>query len=280
MVIKKQPVISWLLTDEIEDFINKLKIAESENPKNNMYLYRSYTKLAKIRAAKPGWGIPEYVMPSFERAMEKGEPAFQKILTQLFSDFSQLSECGIIVSSIWKSTIIYRFSDDKLYMWLYNDIYEESFLRCYCEAYVNNSDQIVTTAPYDFVNDVTLFAVQSDRNICETLSRYVIDYVALKKYAPIEKIIVANNTIAKIDGCNNIYNPSQKVRNESGQKVIVMDSRWFTKIINDNDIFVRGFFRLQNKKNDAGEWIKELIYVDSFVRHGYHRNAKIEDELI
>ena len=59
-----------------------------------------------------------------------------------------------------------------------------------------------------------------------------------------------------------------------------MDSRWFTKIINDNDIFVRGFFRLQNKKNDAGEWIKELIYVDSFVRHGYHRNAKIEDELI
>ena len=27
-----------------------------------------------------------------------------------------------------------------------------------------------------------------------------------------------------------------------------------------------------------GEWYKELIFVDSFVRHGYHRNAKIENE--
>ncbi len=35
---------------------------------------------------------------------------------------------------------------------------------------------------------------------------------------------------------------------------------------------------MQNKKNPKGEWYKELIFVDSFVRHGYHRNAKIEDE--
>ena len=27
------------------------------------------------------------------------------------------------------------------------------------------------------------------------------------------------------------------------------------------------------------EWYKELIFVDSFVRHGYHRNAKIEDDI-
>ena len=26
------------------------------------------------------------------------------------------------------------------------------------------------------------------------------------------------------------------------------------------------------------DWYKELIFVDSFVRHGYHRNAKIENE--
>ena len=26
------------------------------------------------------------------------------------------------------------------------------------------------------------------------------------------------------------------------------------------------------------EWYKELIFVDSFVRHGYHRNAIIEDK--
>ena len=69
----------------------------------------------------------------------------------------------------------------------------------------------------------------------------------------------------------------KKIINQTGQEVIVMDSKWFRKIVNDNDIYVRGFWRMQNKKSANGEWYKELIYVDSFVRHGYHRNAKIED---
>lgn len=277
MVIKKQPVISWLLTDNIKEFIGKLKIAESDNPKNNMYLFRWYTKLTKIRAAKPDWGLPELVMPSFEKAMEKGNAAFQKIWAQLFNDFSQQSECGIIVSKLWKGTIIYGFGDNRLFIWLYNDIYGESYLRCCCEAYVNSSDQIVAESPYEFATDPCLFS-NTDGTVCAHLSAYVVDYVSLKKYAPVEKIEVGSNTVVKIEGGDDKYNPSQKVRNECGQKVIVMDSKWFTKIINDNDIVVRGFFRLQNKKNEAGEWTKELIYVDSFVRHGYHRNAKIEDE--
>lgn len=277
MVIKKQPVISWLLTDNVKDFIGKLKIAYSDNPSNRAYLLRARNQLANARSAKPDWGIPELVMPSFEKAMEKGEPAFQKIWANLFEDFSTQSTCGIIVSTLWKSTIIYGFGDNKVYIWLYQDILGESNLRCYCEAYINNENQIVSSAPYNFYNDSDLF-VPSDNNVCVSLAAYVVDYVALKKYAPVEKIIVVNNTAVKIENGDNKYNPSQKVRNESGQEVIVMDSRWFTKIINDNDIVVRGFFRLQNKKNEAGEWIKELIYVDSFIRHGYHRNAKIEDE--
>ena len=60
--------------------------------------------------------------------------------------------------------------------------------------------------------------------------------------------------------------------------VIVLDSRWFRKIVNDNNIFVRGFFRFQNKKNEHGEWYKELIFVDSYIRNGYHRDALIEKE--
>ena len=106
----------------------------------------------------------------------------------------------------------------------------------------------------------------------------MISYLAVKKYAEVETIIVPNKSIKILDDTINGYRHKEKVRNDSGQKVIIMDSRWFVKIINDNDIFVRGFFRLQNKKNELGEWYKELIFVDSFVRHGYYRNAKIEDE--
>ncbi len=278
MVIKKQPVISWLLTDNAKEFIGKLKIAESDNNKNNVYLYNSYLKLAKIRAAKPEWGVPELVMPSFEKAMEKGGSAFNKIWNQLFNDFSQQSECGIIVSTLWKCTIVYGFGNKKLFIWLYSNVCGESILRCYCESYVNSSGQIVVMAPYEFVTDACLFS-GPDAKVCEYLTNYIVDYVALKKYAPVEKVIVANNSSVKIESVDNKYNPTRKIRNESGQKVIIMDSKWFTKIINDNDIVVRGFFRLQNKKNEDGEWIKELIYVDSFIRHGYHRNAKIEDEV-
>jgi len=103
-------------------------------------------------------------------------------------------------------------------------------------------------------------------------------YLAVKKYVRVERIEVPPYAITKIDSTINEYKYKEKVKNESGQKVIVMDSRWFRKIVNDNNIFVRGFFILQNKKNEKGEWYKELIFVDSFYRHGCHREAGIEKE--
>lgn len=103
--------------------------------------------------------------------------------------------------------------------------------------------------------------------------------MAVKKYIEVETVVIPAGTVTKLDDTIFPYKTKEKVRNDSGQKVIVMDSRWFRQIVNDNDIFVRGFFRLQNKKDAAGEWYKELIFVDSFIRHGYHRNAKIEDKI-
>lgn len=106
----------------------------------------------------------------------------------------------------------------------------------------------------------------------------LIAYLAVKKYVKVDTIIVPPGTITRLDDKIYDYQTKDKIRNESGQKVIVMDSRWFRKIVNDNNIFVRGFFRFQNKKNERGEWYKELIFVDSYVRNGYHRNALIEKE--
>lgn len=102
-------------------------------------------------------------------------------------------------------------------------------------------------------------------------------YLAVKKYVKVETIVIPIGRTTKLDDKILGYKSKEKVRNESGQEVIVMDSRWFRKIVNDNEIFVRGFFRFQNKKDENGEWYKELIFVDSYVRYGYHRNALIED---
>ena len=109
------------------------------------------------------------------------------------------------------------------------------------------------------------------------IAGFVATYVAVKRYVKVETIIIPQGKFTAIDGTPLEYIEKKKVINQTGQQVVVMDSKWFRKIVNDNDFYVRGFWRMQNKKNEFGEWYKELIFVDPFVRHGYHRDAKIED---
>ena len=125
-----------------------------------------------------------------------------------------------------------------------------------------------------------MFDLESeDRDeIYSNFANKLIIYLAVKKYVQVETVVVPLNATIKMSDVILDYKSKDKIQNISGQEVIVMDSRWFRKIINNNDIFVRGFFRLQNKKNAKGEWYKELIFVDSYIRHGYHRNALIEEE--
>ena len=55
-----------------------------------------------------------------------------------------------------------------------------------------------------------------------------------------------------------------------------LNMRYFNSANRYNNIFVRAHFKLQPKKNKMGEWYKELIFIESYTRHGYHRNATIE----
>lgn len=102
--------------------------------------------------------------------------------------------------------------------------------------------------------DDQLFAGSKEEReqIYERLANKLMVYLAVKKYVKVETIIVPVGTTAKLDDKILGYKSKEKVRNESGQEVIVMDSRWFRKIVNDNEIFVRGFFRFQNKKDEKG----------------------------
>lgn len=62
--------------------------------------------------------------------------------------------------------------------------------------------------------------------------------------------------------------------NETKLKIQIRDSTYFTSIIRKGDFMVRGHLRLQRYKEN-GEWVRRLIYIDSFVKHGYTRQAKI-----
>ena len=279
MVIRKQHIISWLLEENYVFNPNNITIPQTSNMQHLGYLSNGIRWLGQIVKSKPNWGLPELLMPSFENVMVKSAKSFFNIDHQLFQEFYNEDVCGILLAKDF-GTIVYGFGENKLYVWLFKTINDISVLYDYFffESTEDNVRQLHCWP--SLINDPELYDTTKEERhkLYECVANLLITYLAVKKYAKVETIIVPDKTITIVEDTIKEYKHKEKVRNNSGQEVIIMDSRWFVKIINDNDIFVRGFFRLQNKKNEFGEWYKELIFVDSFVRHGYHRNAKVEDE--
>jgi len=54
---------------------------------------------------------------------------------------------------------------------------------------------------------------------------------------------------------------------------VQVDSTWDGDITVLNPFQVRGHFRHQPKKDERGQWYRELIYIDAFMKKGYHRRA-------
>lgn len=278
MLIKPRPIITWLLNPDTLGFIKGLTFARPNNPVNFDILNADLKNLQDIRAQKPNWGLPELVMPSFKKVMEKSSPAFDKIMPDLLTEFSNSDECGILIIDN-EETLVYGFGDSTLYLWLFRQFQNRSVF-CFAAEYCYENGNPKLLIPDSVLRDNALLYGSIENRINEIGIRlhFIAIYVAVKKYIKVETIVIPQGTFTQIEGTPLEYIEKKKVINRTGQEVLVMDSKWFKKIINDNDIPVRGFFRMQNKKNDEGEWYKELIFVEPFVRHGYHRNAKIEDE--
>lgn len=280
MVIKKQPVISYLLGGDYQDIIGKLGIAGTQNPINWNYLNNGFNILAKAQNSAI-WGLPELVTSSFEDIMKRNAKSFFNIDHELFQEFCENRDCGILISKSF-GTIIYGFEDDKLLMWLFRNNNNKSILYhwFYVESTENNTRNIYCFPTLIYDEQLFCGKIEERSRICEYATNFVMTYLAVKNYLPVETVVVKPNTVTKLDDLIlNYKGQDKKIRNDSGQEVIVMDSRWFRKIVNNNDISVRGHFRLQNYKNEYGEWDKKKIFIDPFVKHGYHRNAKIEDDV-
>lgn len=119
------------------------------------------------------------------------------------------------------------------------------------------------------VDDGVYAGIPKGKAIRNTVN-VVIGYLLMEIYAKVETITCPGKSRIK-EG--NI--PNRKITNYASLPVKFRDSTWFTTICRNEGFKVRGHFRLQPKKNDKGEWIKELIYINEFEKHGYHRQAKI-----
>lgn len=96
------------------------------------------------------------------------------------------------------------------------------------------------------------------------------EIILFKKYASVELDIIEAGKKKEVKNVER-----EKVINEMGIDVIMLDSSWFREIIRKEGFKVRGHFRLQPYKNEKGEWTRKIIYIEEFEKHGYHRKAKI-----
>ncbi len=279
MIIRKRAIISWLLDPDITDIDLKFGIKTTSNLDHFSYLRDGLDNLNHVRSAD--WGLPELLMPSFETIMNKCAKSFFNIEYELFKEFSNEGICGILLSSKDSNTIIYGFGNNTLYVWVFQEIRGNSILYLYfcVESHPDNKRILYTHPTLTTNQDLISIKYTNPNEIYNILINRLIIYLAVKKHAKVDTIVIPTGTLFKLDDTIKEHTVKNKIKNESGQEVIIMDSRWLRRIINDNDIFVRGFFRLQNKKDKTtGNWYKELIFVDSYIRHGYHRNAKINGQ--
>ena len=97
---------------------------------------------------------------------------------------------------------------------------------------------------------------------------------AIRMFIFLKTAKVVDKTFISDSNCK--YKPSkQDKRIDVG--VTVIDSHWNESINVVNPFAVSGHFRNQPKKNMKGEWYKEIIYIDSFMKTGYRRRAVIEN---
>ena len=95
----------------------------------------------------------------------------------------------------------------------------------------------------------------------------ILTYLCLRKWAEVE--IAEVKTLVKKEVKNK---KKTIVVTDDGLSYFTFDSKWYTEVCNDNDFNVSGHFRLQ----PYGDGSRRLIYINEFVKHGYHRKALID----
>lgn len=105
---------------------------------------------------------------------------------------------------------------------------------------------------------------QDEKEIYEFIKKRVLDIVIIdmfKKYASVQ-------TKELKPGKKETFS-NDKWINNTRQNIIIVDSLWFTTLVNSGAFNVRGHFRLQPYKDR-----KELIWISEFEKKGYTRKAK------
>lgn len=185
---------------------------------------------------------------SFYDAMIKSSKSFEPILNG--SDFTKgLESSGtIIFGNIGVSYIIKN--EGMASIWFINGV---------C-AIINTENVTFRTS----MHGVGGADLMSNANLRVS---FILCYILFKKYAKVDTKTISHKSKLKVG--------ARKYKNKSDIDINLMDCTWFTTIVRNECFSVRGHFRLQPKKDNTGNWTKELIYINEFQKHGYIKRAKV-----
>lgn len=89
-----------------------------------------------------------------------------------------------------------------------------------------------------------------------------------RTYSDHEVKVVAGNDYGTLNGIT--------YKNSNRRSITVLDSSWYTSIVRTEGFMVNGHLRMQ--PCGIGNTQRKLIYIDSFMKHGYVRKAKMLEE--
>lgn len=237
--------------------INNNMNEDRESAINELYMLRNNCKKLVV------------LSKHFVDAMDKSYIKF----TQFHMDI--LKECdgenGVVKSPYFfkGSFVVYSIKNGTLSLWVFQDIpNENNHIMAIPTYYILTSPKDKTKGENHQLDCMIIRMLDNcyEANIRDYIDM-VLDYLCLRQWAEVE--ISETQTKQKKTIKSKKKTTTITI---NGISYFIFDSKWFTEVCNNNDFIVSGHFRLQR----YGDGSRKLIWINEFMKHGYHRKALIE----
>ena len=226
--------------------------------------------LDKLYLLKNNCRKPVEISKSFFNVMEKSEDAFTPFHNDILEECD--GECGVVHAPylIKGSILVYTVNNGKLSVWVVLNQKQDN-------KYITAPSTYISVYPKDNKKGVGHQLVIDYIPLIDgciepptplyTHAFTILTYLCLRKWAEVEVAEVKTKVKKEIKNKGKTI-----IKTEEGLSYFTFDSKWYTEICNNNDFLVSGHFRLQ----PYGDGSRRLIYINEFIKHGYHLKALIE----
>jgi hypothetical protein len=226
--------------------------------------------LDKLYIMKNNCRQPVVISKSFYTVMEKSEDAFTPFHNDILEECE--GEFGVVRAPylLPGSLLLYAVENGKLSIWVVLNQKRD-------DKNIHAPSAFISAFPKDKKKGIGHQLVVDYIPLIDGCIEYpyglyshafaILTYLCLRKWAEVE--IKEVSTLVKKEVKKN---KKSIVITENGLSYYTFDSKWYTEICNNNDFKVSGHFRLQPYGNGS----RRLIYINEFVKHGYHRKAMID----